>query len=1274
MRDHLCNLLVIPIWLLTAKSVVSQTFKGTINWKEPKLQDMGYGKLSPDFEDENWRLENPGIPIYCNDQPWQGSDDVKLSFSSISYIGPQSSELAAIKSMKLSSEPEIETRVISYKGKRIINYCFYPYVNQNGIIKKISTYSLNAEQSTSENTPIKAKSSIASSVLASGRWHKLSVQETGMYKITPDFLKNNSVSDGNPSVSSIRIVGNGIGMLSEDNDEDRPDDLIDVQLKIYDKNSDGIFNDNDYLLFFARGPHVWEYDGNRDHFKHMINTYRTSNFYFISTNAGSGQSVPSQPFSSIPNIKVDAFDDYDFVEDETNNLVGIGRQWVGDVFDFTLSYNYSFSFPDISSSSPALFRSNVVGRASQANTFMVCTYGGTNILTNTIPAYDPHSIYGDFVERSDESTNRLFPLSDNITITLTYNNAANPAAIAWLDFLEIQVRRNLVYRNKELTFRDQSSVGSGNVAQFNISKVPLDLEVWDVTQHNNVFGVSGSINGGVFSFTASADDLREYVAFSSLNFPEPAYVSSVENQNLHRMNPAEMVIIAHSKFLSEAEKLAKFHINNDNISVEVVSIEEVYNEFSSGGQDITAIRDFAKMLYDKPNGEQFKYLLLFGDASYDYKDRLSNNNNYVPIWESEASFSFGVSSITDDYFGYLDDNEGADLVGVEMDIAIGRIPCESVYQAEKYVDKIIQYASGNNRFGDWRNKVLLMADDMDESWERIFVEDSEELEIKINKASECFNVEKIYTDAYQQVSTSGGESYPEAHSEMFLKIQQGNLITNYIGHGGEIGLSSEHLVQLSDVNGWTNLENMPLFITITCEFSRLDDPKRVSAGEQLLLNPEGGAIALISTTRVVGGGPAIRLNKSIFDILLSRPDNRPLTLGEIVRDAKNKVKNDATKLKFSLLGDPALRLAIPYYRVKTNTINGVDVNSPNLDTLKALGKVVVTGQVNDLKNQKMTDFNGVVNVSVFDKGTTKSTLDNDGIGLRLNFNQQNSLIYRGKSKVRDGDFSFEFRVPKDISYTFGKGKISYYASDRKIDAAGCDRSAYVGGLDDNALIDNQGPAIELYMNDESFVRGGITDEKPEIYAIISDSSGVNTVGSGIGHDLVATLSHGENSESYVVNEYYEADLDNYKRGKVRYPLFSLSSGKHKVNLRVFDTYNNFNEAKTDFIVEETSELALKRVLNYPNPFTNNTEFQFEHNRANQPLEVQIQIFTISGKLVKTINQSINTTGYRASGISWNGLDDYGDKIGKGVYVYRVKIRSTLDNSQADQYEKLVILR
>jgi hypothetical protein len=1248
-----------------------------IKWQKPVKQEAS-GLYKPTFLNASYDYErHPLLPKYCNQMQVLGGRRVILT--QLQYKAASAREAATVKFLELSAEPKIETFYGKSKKGVQVSYCFYPFVKKNGQILKVTSFTpvLSEEALTVPKANVLAKSNFSNNPLSTGTWHKIAVNKDGLVKITPAFINDQGISASAAAINSLKIVGNGGGILPELLSEPRPAGLEEVALEVNDLNGDGLFNGNDYAIFYAEGPHRWRYNENSGNFESAVNIYREKNYYFLSVNSGASPAPASTANVGAATVQVTTFDDYARVEDENVNLVGTGRQWFGDEFEFTLSYNYDFSFPDLVTTEPAKLLVNAVGRSSTANTSLVTSYLGNTILNNNFSAYGGGN-YAPFVTRSAERTT-FTPQGSNLTLNLTYNNIANPAGVAWLDRIELQVRRALTFRGGSLIFRDQQSVGAGNVARFNISNAPSNLKVWRVTNGNSPQEVSVTFNNSTASFTADASQLQEYVAFSGSGFPTPEYVEQVENQDLHNLPVPEMIIVAHPNFLSAAQELADFHNEEDNVETTVVTIDQVYNEYSSGGADITAIRDFTKDLYTRSDQGRFKYLLLFGDASYDYKDRINGNNNFVPVWQSNQSFNLGTSYITDDYYGYMDPGENRrNFTGSILDIGIGRIPCETLTQANQYVAKVKNYATGRPTYSDWRNRILLLADDVDLLWERsYFIPFSEDLENLTQQASPSFNVEKIYTDAYRQVSSTGSETYPEASRDMFRKVQQGCLITNFVGHGGEIGLASEKLLTLQHVNDWTNFDALSFFITITCEFTRFDDPKRVSAGEQLLLNPAGGAIALMTTTRVVGVEAGVRLNLAVFDTVLARPNNRAQTLGEIIKAAKNKgsVVSRLDKPKFSLVGDPAVRLAIPTHNVRTTKINGVQPGTAPLDTLKALSKVTLAGIVEDINGQKLSNFNGTLQVSVYDKKTDRETLVNDGVGAPQKFQERNALIYRGKVSVTQGDFDAEFRVPLDIAYRFGFGKISYYTADleAETDAAGYFDTILVGGFNENAPQDEIGPEIELYMNDRNFVRGGVTGKDPFLFAVLRDSSGINTVGNGVGHDLRATLNN-KNDQPYVLNEFYEADLNSFKSGEVRYQFFDLEEGEYTLRLRAFDIYNNPSESTTEFLVADSEELVLRKLLNYPNPFTTYTEFQFEHNRANQPLEVQVQVFTVSGKLVKTINTTVNTSGNRVTGISWNGLDDYGDKIGKGVYVYRVQVRSPLDNTTADKYEKLVILR
>ena len=617
----------------------------------------------------------------------------------------------------------------------------------------------------------------------------------------------------------------------------------------------------------------------------------------------------------------------------------------------------------------------------------------------------------------------------------------------------------------------------------------------------------------------------------------------------------------------------------------------------------------------------------------------------------------------------LEDHEGTMSSSHTIDVASSRIPVSTITEAKDVVDKILRYYS-KNAIGDWRNTITLLADDIDEDGEEVIEQGVESIadEIKINKP--IFNVNKIYADAYVQENSSGGERYPDVNKAITNAIEKGTLVFDYFGHGGEDGFAAERILDVPQIQSFNNQNTLPLLITVTCDFSRFDNPNRITAGELTLKSTSGGAASMITTTREVYISVGQRFNEELIRILLAF-NNEDLTISETLMVAKNQF-SDSQKFFIYSFGDPAMKLAVPKPNVRITKMNDIDITQ-SLDTLKALSKVRFEGVVTDNSNTILTDFNGTLSTTVFDKLINKTTLDNDGFGVKMPFDTQDSKLFRGKSTVENGVFSFDFIVPKDIKIAYGKGKISFYAENGNLDKAGYNFDVVVGGINDNAPEDTIGPEINLFMNDESFIDGGNTNASPNLIAVLSDASGINTSITAVDHDIVGVLD-GDTSNPIILNDFYETELNDFSKGKVTYTLRDLEVGPHTLKIKAWDTYNNSSETTLNFVVVSDALLNLENVLNYPNPFVNYTEFWFNHNKPNEPLEVQVQIFTVSGKLVKTINRNIQTTGNLSRSITWNGLDDFGNKIGKGVYVYKLRVKSTVSNLVSEKYEKLVILQ
>ncbi|MBU0487411.1 MAG: type IX secretion system sortase PorU [Bacteroidetes bacterium] len=1189
----------------------------------------------------------------------------------------------------VSENADFAYGVYAEKKTKYLWISVLPVRNYNGKFERATSFNIHIVK---KLRPViaanKSRSYASNSVLSSGTFYKLKIVADGFHKITYTDLVSAGIDPSGINPQKFKIYSNGGGMLPEPNSVFRHDDLVENPIYVHGE-SDGTFSSGDYLLFYAQCPDRWAYNATTGRYSHIKNLYSTSSGYFLQTDGSTGKRISGiSSTSDSPTHTVSTFVDYAFFDHDSINLIKSGREWYAEAYEVLTSYQHNFSFPDIVTSEKAYLKARTIARSPNNNltNYFTVSAAGNSV---QIGIGSINFSYNTEYAKAGAGEMEFYPSSASIPVTVTYS-LPTTTSTGWLDYIELNVHRNLtVPPADQLIFRNPVSAGIGNITEFIVSGASSSTLIWDVTDPTDAMQVNGSLNGSQISFRLHTDTIREFAAANPDYAYRPIISGQVSNQNLHSLGSTDMVIVTKDLFRQEADRLAQFHRDFDGYSVAVVSPQQVYNEFSSGNQDPTAIRLLLKMLYDRATTpeEQPDYLLLFGDGSYDNLNRISPNTNLIPTFQSANSLSPTSSFATDDYFGVLDDDEGNGSNGL-LDIGVGRFPVQTLEEAQAMVDKVIRYctkSSSSNSYtscastsqcgtlGDWKNIICFVADDEDNN---LHFSQSDQIAEYVDTTYDNFNIDKIYFDAYPQITTPAGQRYPDVQEAITRRMERGVFLFNYTGHGGETGFAHERVLTVQDINAWENECKMPIFMTATCEFSRYDDPARTSGGEYAILNPNGGPVALFSTTRLVYSSSNFELNKKFSSFVFKDTINgKTPAMGDVIRYAKNAASgaSSTNNRNFTLLGDPGLRLAFPEYDVFTSTINGTPASS--FDTVNALSKVTVTGYLVDKNGQKLNEFNGIIFPTVYDKAATITTLGNDPppASYKTTFKLQKNIIYKGKASVINGDFTFSFIVPKDIAYKFGAGRISYYAENGFDDANGYCENIIIGGTSTNISEDTEGPAIELFMNTEEFVFGGVTDESPVLIARLSDFNGINTVGNGIGHDLVAVLD-GNTESSIVLNDYYEADLNSYENGTVRYQLKDLSEGRHFLSLKAWDTYNNSSISYIEFVVSAGSGLKLEHVYNYPNPFSTHTSFLFEHNQPCCSMDITITIYSMTGKLVKTIQQTIEAEGYRidTDEIVWDGLDDFGNKIGKGVYIYKLFVRS--DNAtSAEKMQKLVIL-
>lgn len=1108
----------------------------------------------------------------------------------------------------------------------------------------------------------------AHSALASGRWVKIQVAENGVYKLTDAQLQSMGFSDP----SKVSIHGYGGWMLSETLDGSAPDDLPTIP----------VYRGDGYILFYGKGTVRWEYgtaDGEAA-FVHENNPYATAGYYFV-TDATETKTMETQASAEGAVRVITTYDDYQVWEKEQVSPHQSGRELYGESFSINnIRAGFSFSMPGITSAD-ALVTLRFIAKTTARTRVELGTTDGTDIISATIAG--PNTTNESYV--AGRSVTAVGTWSgakqENIDFTVTYG--AQNSTAAYLDYIRLQATRELRQYGDATFFR--SLAAREQVSRFVIADATSSTMVWDITDGENPVIMEGSLSETEYAFSIGADNrVREFVAIEPNQITTtPTIIGEVENQDLHGLEQTDMVIIVPTAFKSEAERLEEFHRTNDGLKVTVVEPELIYNEFSSGTPDATAYRRLMKMFYDRgqADGTAPKYLLLFGDGSYDnrgltaeWSAQTSLLRNMLLTYQSQNSLDLD-SYTTDDYFGFLEDNATTfNAQSATLCLGIGRFPIRTLDEASAMVDKVINYTS-DAAYGDWKTNLCFMADDGSnaDGYDTIHVKQSNQLAEIVNTNRPDFRINKLFFDAYRKDRTGGNASYPDVEDALQKLLKNGLFLFNYTGHGGTEALSDERIITRSGIMQST-YEHLPLWITATCDFTRFDE-LNTSAGEEVFLNEKSGGIALFSTTRSVMPGPNFQLNKALIERIFSPTDGKRYTLGEVMQETKVGLGNNVNKLCFLLVGDPALQLAYPENQLKITEINGSSVD--NLDEpiqLKALSKVTVKGEVQSYAGTRLSNFNGLANLRVLDSQVEMTTLDNNDTGNTFTYTDYPNTIYLGADSCRNGEFTFTFTVPKDISYSNDYGKMVLYASDEtnQTDAQGAFQNFIVGGTAEDATDDGQGPDIRyLYLNDTTFVDGGQVNPTPLLVACIYDENGVNMTGSSIGHDMVLTI---DNSvfHSYILNDYFQILPDEDGAGLIVFSIPELEEGMHTAELKVWDVLNNSTSQTFTFEVVADLKPELINLTAGPIPARDQIRFFLTHNRPETQLTVTLQVFDLAGRLMWSHEETGSSDLFENYIVTWDLCATGGSRLAPGVYLYRACMRSG-KSSEVMAAKKLIIL-
>ena len=1112
----------------------------------------------------------------------------------------------------------------------------------------------------------------SSSVLASGQWVKLSVSAPGVYKLTAQQVRNAGLS-GVISSEKLRLFGNGGAELPESNASNVQDDIAEVSIEISD-GGDGVFDGSDFFLFYAPGPHQWVYDGRSRRFVFRKNHYSNKSYYFLQISDKPGRRINIGSTLSNPSVQVSSFYEHYRHELDSINFLKSGKEWYGEDFSNQpgRKANRDFMVPfSVVTGKNVRVVSDMAGRGFDQVNRIPVFMNGVKILE-----HQTNPLVGSILEpAANPSLQEGMAVPQSGSISLNYQfNGSGVNAEGWLNWFEVHCTRNLDMQGLSiLHFRDTIVQPTGVNVEYRLSNPSSNIMIWEISDPLAPRKMSLQ-SGNPLRFVQDVPRIREYVAFDGSQALTPTMEGVIANQNLHAIGAQDMVIVSDKLFLNEANRLAAFHLQKHGLKVFVTEPEKIFNEFSSGTPDPSAIRNFMKMLYDRAGGDpglRPKFLLLFGSASYIQNESKPLYRNRVPSYQSLSSLDPLTSYVTDDYFGFLDDHEdiNVNLPSPLLDIGIGRIPARSLAQATNVVNKIVAYHHASS-FGPWRSNMTLVADDEDFN---LHLNDAEQHAALIGTISSHWNLKKIYLDAFQQEGGTAGSFYPSVNAAITKDINRGTLVWNYSGHGSSTRLAQESILDKNLISTWENSSRLPLFVTATCDFAPFDDQSQYSIGEELLMARPSGAIGLMTTTRLVFASSNKIINNNFLNALLSKdPQGKVPYLGNALVQAKNYTVQTTgdyiNARKFVMLGDPAMKPGIPEYGVRTVSLNGKPFGiSP--DTIKALTSYEFLGEVIRPDGSLASDFNGDVYPQLFDKPLPITTLGNDPQSRKVGFISSTSLIYNGKVKAQNGKFSFRFIAPGDMNLATGKGRLSYYANNENYDASGGTENLIIGGLGNATSNDQKGPQITGYIDTSSFKNGDLVSPSPLLYLEISDLSGINQTGS-LGHEIIAVID-GDQVNAINLNDLFSPSSSN-QSGTIQLRLPLMSDGLHTVSIRAWDIFNNSSVLTLSFRVLSPKSVDIPIFRCIPNPVKGSAIFRAELRGPTRDAQVELTLFTIGGQQIRSFKRTINEPSLRSISIEWDGKDERGNSLGSGTYVYVIRIK-TKEGVWTQKTERLIVL-
>lgn len=1097
------------------------------------------------------------------------------------------------------------------------------------------------------------------SALAGGKWAKVSVSGAGMQLITDAQLRSMGFEDP----SKVHVYGMGgrqlsYGLTAADAD--------DVPLLPSVRTQKGI-------VFFATDQVTWtrRSSASATPYSHTMHEYSDETVYFISDRDVTPLDMQKSGVAVSGNgSAVTTFAERLLHESELETAGDFGSQVWGEDFRTKKSQTFSFALPDMADNKVSLsvrFAAKTIGGKSS----IILTANGSRLPSTTsdnISSTDKSEHLGS----TTQTYKKVEGIDGKLDLGIDYSYSGTLYK-ANLDFIEVFYNRQLKLNKGELYFY----LDVHPTEHIEISGCSASTKIWDVTDPARPTEVDFSLNGDKARFCYTSSGKREFVAFDPESVAKGVKPgTAVANQDIHGLEVPDMVIITHAAYREAADKIAALHKEHDGMVVHVVEADKVYNEFSGGKRDMGAFRRMLKMWHDRglaAGGRKIKYALLMGKAINDNKQVNSENKNLsytpMPIWESSTGIQEETAFCNDSWIGMLDDvkTQAFSMATAQMQVAVGRIPCATAAEALTVANKIEKYIK-EPQYGDWRNKVMIIADDEDGGTHLTQAQKVHYAMMKSGNGDGANRLyDKVYLDSYNRVMTSVGATYPQAKARMLNNFEEGVVMANYIGHASARGWGHEHLLEWPDITSLTN-KNLSFIYASTCSFADIDK-KEESGAENMLLNPEGGVIGIISATRSVYISSNGTLNELTMSGLFDHAeDGGTLRWGDIFINGQNKI-NDDNSLRYIYLGDPAVRIPGGNRQVNITAIDGHELTDHSQPEIAAMSSVKIEGEITNRDGSLATDFNGNVELQLYD-GERVITTYGHGAGSIMDYNDRDKRLSLASATVKGGKWSATLRVPPEIQNLYTNALISSYAwSDIGKEANGSYTDFYVYGFNESTA-DTKGPDIEaFYVNSPHLGDGALVPSNMVVFARLRDESGINVSESGIGHSLTLCID----GKDYIdgLGAYYTQDVEDHNLGTITFPLNGVQPGRHTLTLTAWDNANNVSKAEVNIQVGASLEPQILDITASQNMATSSVDFLISIDRPNSSMECKVSIYDLNGRRIRDLEQTLVSDMESMLSTTWDLCDDGGNRVPRGIYIYRATLE-TPDGMYSSKSKKLAV--